>query len=292
MLFTFLYYLSTSLFVVYAFLHLSWLWWKRKYNFLPHAPNVPWLGTVPYLGKTTRHFTLKVIEFAITYDHFYLLWIGPMAAVRIGCAEHAEGLLKGQEPAQKSALYFATVLYLKDGLIMSKGKKWKGRRSALTPAFHFSILKDFVETFDEHAKRLVEELKKKVQCSEGIVEVQELTSLCTLDVICETSMGVRMNALGDSESENVDFVRNVQKFKELMLLRTLDPFLLSDFIYKLTKNGQEFYKCVEELNNYAVDVINERIRMRRETHVCDDGGSRGRKKRVLVDTLLDLYEEG
>ena len=45
-----------------------------------------------------------------------------MAAVRIGDAEHAEGLLKGQEPAQKSALYFSVVPYLKNGLILSKGK--------------------------------------------------------------------------------------------------------------------------------------------------------------------------
>ena len=288
-----LYYISTFVFVVYAFLHLSWKWWKRKYNFLPHAPNVPWLGTIPYLGKTTRDSTVKVASFGKVYDHFYLLWLGPMAAVRIGRADFAETLLRGQEPGQKTALYFPAVPWLKDGIILSKGKKWKQRRTALTPAFHFALLKDFVDTFEDHAKHLVKELSKSVHNGEP-VEVQELTSLSTLDVICATSMGVEMNSVGSPDTEHLSVVKNVKIFKEMMLSRMLNPILFIDFIYKLTSNGKTFYKAVDELNNFCVDVINQRIRSRKSLQCSDEEclGGGGRKKRVLMDTLLDLYDQG
>ena len=43
--------------------------------------------------------------------------------------------------------------------LSSTGPKWKTRRRLLTPAFHYGILEDFAEVFQEQAAIFVEQLK-------------------------------------------------------------------------------------------------------------------------------------
>ena len=41
----------------------------------------------------------------------------------------------------------------------SDGSKWKTRRRLITPTFHFRILNDFIQVFEEQAAILVKHLK-------------------------------------------------------------------------------------------------------------------------------------
>lgn len=82
----------------------------------------------------------------------------------------------------KSHEYDFMIPWLNTGLLTSTGKKWISRRKVLTPAFHFRILDDFVETFERQGSILVEKLRK----FEGreAFNIFPLTALCTLDIIC------------------------------------------------------------------------------------------------------------
>lgn len=71
--------------------------------------------------------------------------------------------------------------WLGTGLLTSTGSKWLARRKIITPAFHFSILEDFVSIFDHHTSILVEKLRGHE--GQGDVDIFPMTALCALDVI-------------------------------------------------------------------------------------------------------------
>lgn len=71
----------------------------------------------------------------------------------------------------------------------------------LTPAFHFAILEEFVETFDHQTCVLIENLSQYSQSEK--VELYSLCALYSLDVICQSAMGTQINAQRSSNSEYV-----------------------------------------------------------------------------------------
>ena len=282
-------YVVTSVLGLLGFVHISWLWWKRKYRSLPHAPNIPWLGCLPYVGKTTRDLTLIFDAWDLKYNGFYVAWIGPIAVVRVAQPDLIEVFLKSPASSEKTLFYRPLSALLGDGLLLSRGEKWKRRRAAITPSFHFSILKVFSLIFENHARQLVDVLRKS---SDEPVEVQRLFTLSTLDVICESSMGVELSALGSTS--DCEYLVNLERFKDLEIMRGMNPLaMMSDFYYSLTADGKASSKALEVLHQFTVSVINDRIHQRKAPDGGGGGGVRGdKKRRVLMDTLLDLYEEG
>jgi cytochrome P450 len=66
---------------------------------------------------------------------------------------------------------------------MGLGQKWKSRRRLFTPAFHFKVLDNFVQTFNEHSVvfcRKLQEICKKTQ----VIDVYPLLNSCALDIVC------------------------------------------------------------------------------------------------------------
>lgn len=53
----------------------------------------------------------------------------------------------------------------------------------ITPAFHFSILEQFVEVFNANEKILIEKLKREAVGKDS-VEIGGYVTSCTLDIIC------------------------------------------------------------------------------------------------------------
>ena len=72
--------------------------------------------------------------------------------------------------------------WLGTGLLTSTGKKWSNRRKIITPTFHFKILEQFVEIFDEQSDTFVKKLAHFKD--QEAFNIFPLTALCALDIIC------------------------------------------------------------------------------------------------------------
>jgi cytochrome P450 family 4 len=82
---------------------------------------------------------------------------------------------------KKSPVYDLLKKWLGTGLLTSTGTKWQTRRKILTPAFHFNILQDFIQTFNEKAEELVEVLKR--ECDNTCTEITPIITHFALKVI-------------------------------------------------------------------------------------------------------------
>lgn len=93
--------------------------------------------------------------------------------------------------------------WLQEGLLtVSNRQKWQHRRKMLTPAYHFSILKNCLTVFDQQGHVLLKNLENHVD--NGAFDICNYINLYTLDVICETSMGVAIEAQSDQASKYVN----------------------------------------------------------------------------------------
>ncbi|GBM55659.1 Cytochrome P450 4C1 [Araneus ventricosus] len=115
------------------------------------------------------------------------------------------------------------------------GTKWHKHRKLVTPTFHFSILDTFIPVFQKQANVLISKIQSHIQ--EPWIDIVPLMSLCTLDIICETAMGVSMNLLS---GENCDYSEAMHEIERAIMYRTLRPWLYPDIIFYSTSIGKQF----------------------------------------------------
>ncbi|XP_046655329.1 cytochrome P450 4c3-like [Daphnia pulicaria] len=180
------------------------------------------------------------------------LWIGPIPWFVLGSAQSTEVILGSNKIIDKSRAYEYLYPWLATGLLTSTGSKWHKRRKLLTPAFHFKILEDFVHVFNEQSAVLVGKLSEKVGQE---FDIFPYITLCTLDVICETTMGRHVDAQSKSDS---DYVQSVYKMTQIILARQTQPWLQPDWLFRLSSLGADQKRCLSILHNFTDQVIRER----------------------------------
>lgn len=104
-----------------------------------------------------------------------------MLGYEICRARDAEKILGSSKFINKSDIYNILHPFLHSGLLTSNGEKWHRRRRMLTPTFHFEILKEFFEVFNEESDKLVESLRAEAKKELNIIPV---STQFTLNTIC------------------------------------------------------------------------------------------------------------
>ncbi|XP_049938560.1 cytochrome P450 4C1-like isoform X7 [Schistocerca serialis cubense] len=109
----------------------------------------------------------------------------------------------------------------------------------------------------------------------------------------ETAMGTSVNAQNETQSA---YVNAIYSISELTIKRMIKPWLHTEFIFKRSSTGKEFYKQLNILHSFTKKVIRER-KSARKTNVAQIQAPQeddiGRKRRVaFLDMLLDASENG
>lgn len=211
-------------------------------------------------------------------------------------AKDAEMILGSSKHMNKRNIYSFLHPFLKTGLLTSNGEKWHTRRRMLTPAFHFDILKEYLEVFKEESDKLVLSLKQLVGTDVNIVAI---STQFTLNTICESAMGVKLSGLGN---DGIIYRENIYKVGKLLLHRLLRPWLRLETLYSFLG----YRKQMDEVLKPVLAFTKSIIKKRKENFVDSDTVGKfqvtndqeniyfGTKKRryAMMDTLLLAESKG
>ncbi|KAI7815710.1 cytochrome p450 [Rhyzopertha dominica] len=167
-------------------------------------------------------------------------------------------------------------------------KKWKKHRRMITPTFHFNILEDFIPVFNSCGNKLVSKLKAEV--GKDSFDLYSYIPSCTLDIICETAMGVFVNA---QDNPNSDYVKATGVLCCLVLDRMFSVVKAFDWSYWFTPSYKSEIRALRTLKTFVKDVIRKR-----KAELEDSGSVQNeidefglKKKRAFLDMLLLSRDE-
>ncbi|XP_065643933.1 cytochrome P450 4V2 isoform X3 [Hydra vulgaris] len=266
-------------FLLLITLFLIWIYWVRSYNlnFVPSPLRFPLFGCALFLKSESNELFKQVRRFFSEFGSAFCLWIGPKPVLMTGNIDHIQTVLKSQKIITKSSSYTFLNEWLGTGLLTSTGAKWKSRRKVLTKAFHFSIINSYVDSFYQNSVSLNNHLENH----SGVpINIQALMSLFTLDIICETAMGFKLNSM---KNLNCDYVNAVEEVKILLIERQKSPWLWNKFVYKLFSSGKKFYSQLQILKSFTKKIVNKRIK----SYSLSSNGCKS-----FLDLLIDAYSQG
>uniref|UniRef100_A0A0N4ZXQ8 Cytochrome P450 4V2 n=1 Tax=Parastrongyloides trichosuri TaxID=131310 RepID=A0A0N4ZXQ8_PARTI len=275
---------------------------KHRYHLIVSLWNMPGPLAVPIFGSTiwlkwnVEELTLQINEFS---DEFHSqnikvaqFWLGPFPLIAPLHPEAVEKVLSSTEIIRKGPEYSILIKWLGTGLLTSWGNKWKSRRRLLTPTFHFNILKEFMKVFNNESKILVGELSKNTNI-EGDFDVFPYMKRCALDIICDTSMGRKVNA---QTNHNHPYVLAVQKLNILTFKYLRMPWLWIKPIWYLSGFGYTYDNTLNLVTNFTKKIINEKIsdnkkKISIKNNIIEEENVIGKKK-AFLDLLIEKTEEG
>lgn len=150
---------------------------------LPGPDTLPIFGNaLMYYGKSLESIMGFIQANREKYGPLYRVWIFNQLAIFSSDPRDVEVVLSSQKLITKNRLYDLLLPWLGTGLLMSTDKKWHSRRKIITPTFHFTILEQFVEVFNQQGDIMIEKLKAKAD-GKTVINIQPDICLAALDII-------------------------------------------------------------------------------------------------------------
>uniref|UniRef100_A0A0N5A8Z2 Cytochrome P450 n=1 Tax=Syphacia muris TaxID=451379 RepID=A0A0N5A8Z2_9BILA len=255
---------------------------------------------LPLLGNL-HQFRLKPDEFfeqvqGVSYmlqsknDRIARIWMGVWPVVLLYGAEESEAVLGSNKTLKKPFHYNFLSEWIGHGLLINTPENWRPRRKLLTPAFHYDILKDFVEVYNRHGTTLLHKFEKLA--GDRYNEIFRTISLCTIDIICEAALGVHV----DAQNKPSPYLDAVTQMKYIIHQRILKPHLYPQFMFNLFGKGKQHDKYLEILHEFTGKAIRERKKLADEAggvqNLMKKEAASGRKRMAFLDLMLDMHAKG
>ncbi|XP_078538752.1 ultra-long-chain fatty acid omega-hydroxylase isoform X4 [Lissotriton helveticus] len=262
----------------------------KRLKCFPEPPRRNWL--LGHLGmiRNTEEGLLKVNGLVNSYTYACSWWFSIFyPIVRIFHPDWLKCVLQASAAiAPKDELFYGFLRpWLGDGLLLSKGEKWGRHRRLLTPAFHFDILKPYVEIFNQSTDIMHEKWRKLTAAGPVSLDMFEHISLMTLDSLLKCTFSHNSNC----QEKPSDYIACIYELSSLVVKREHCLPHHLDFIYRLTANGRRFKRACGIVHQFTDSVVQERRKA-----LCEQGAegflrSKHGKPKDFIDILLLSKDE-
>ncbi|XP_069674758.1 cytochrome P450 4C1-like [Periplaneta americana] len=274
----------------------TWMFRKadsKKIEMIPGPKPMPLFGNILLFNVPAHQLLNVLLRLHKEYSSTFRIWVMGFPEVFITDPDDIEIILSSRSHITKSLDYNLLQPWLGTGLLTSSGDKWQSHRKILTPAFHFKILEEYVQVFNSNSRVLIQKLQENV--GKPFVDISSYVTMCTLDIICETAMGITVNAQTGGQT---DYIKAVKRMSELVVHRQTAPWLHRRSVFKLTPSGREQGRVLKKLHGFTEQVIKERRAEYRaginRFSVVNNGSyenSGKRKHMTFLDLLIEVSEK-
>ncbi|KAI1299276.1 Cytochrome P450 4V2 [Halotydeus destructor] len=295
---------------VYIVFRLIGVWRKLRHRDAALSPvpgppaRWPLIGNLDLFwdAKKGLNFTIKerLTAMSVLYEKLgiFKLYIGLQPVVYLFKPNTVQAILSNAAVIDKSHEYSMVECWLGKGLGTRNGDEWRTRRKVLGPAFHFTVLQDFIPIINEQSRIFCQVLQNKSDTD----DISQLSINCALDIICETALGVKLNT--QREPLNA-YAKALHRVTEIFVVRILSPWLWPDMVFFNLPLGREMTRQIAILHAFTRGVIRNRKNdllaelqkmSKLDTEQLDTalGGQQvGTAKRLaFLDMLIKLHMEG
>ncbi|KAF5289899.1 hypothetical protein FQA39_LY14961 [Lamprigera yunnana] len=265
---------------------LSCVEFTTTYYALPKYMRNVTVTIVQFVGATVAgtksvDFIPRYLEYKKMYGDVVKLYIGPdPSMLMINDYKFIEYVLKSVKILDKALEYRYLFKWLGNGLVTSNGNQtWKKHRKLIAPSFNTMIIEEFFETFESNSLLLVNKLRKEI--GKPSFNIYKYMSLCSLDIICESSMGISVNA---QNSVHSDYVAAVKVMCALIIERGFS-LLRYDCFYIFSSLYQKEKQAVRVLQQRTDNVVKNRNR-KYVLKTESEKGTNKKRRPTFLDLLL------
>ncbi|XP_059061379.1 cytochrome P450 4d8-like [Achroia grisella] len=159
---------------------------------------------------------------------------------------------------------------------------WRPRRKVLAPTFGQKTLNNFVTVFYKQSVILVNKLQSMAEKDK--FSVFNYISTYSMDSICETTMGVNINAQSNT---NHPVLKAFNGFCQIYAARSVRPWLHSTAVYRWMPNYSTYLGHSQLLNNFVDKIV------KTKSQEIKNGGNNNiqtgddKKTRTFLELLIE-----
>ncbi|XP_077280989.1 cytochrome P450 4g15-like isoform X2 [Temnothorax americanus] len=206
----------------------------------------------------------KSIELYEKYGSTGGAYFGTKTVAFVSDPQDIEIILSSSTHIDKAEEYKFFKPWLGDGLLITKGDKWRRHRKVIAPTFHMNILKTFVPLFYENSIDLVNRLRDKVGKE---FDCHDYLSAVTVDILTETAMGVKEEK---RQKTGYEYAMAVMKLSDIIHRRHYNIFLRYDMLFKYSKFAKVQEKLLHIVHTLTEHVIKEKAKDVEEKLIVKD----------------------
>ncbi|XP_015366965.1 PREDICTED: cytochrome P450 4C1-like [Diuraphis noxia] len=231
---------------------------------------------LPFFDTVIKKYG-SLIHFKIIARHYIILNDPDDIKVLLSSVQH---ITKGPD-------YEMLEPWLNKGLLTSTDHKWHSRRKLLTNTFHFKILETYMPSLNHHSRSLIKNLINASDNGKSIADIDSHVTLCALDIVCETIMGVNLRS---QEGKSMDYVKAIKNVSQILIRRIFTFWYWNEIVFNLSSISRDFRKSLKLLHDFTENVIQEK---RKILEAEQKKSNESEKKRIysFLDLLVGVSKE-
>ncbi|KPJ11285.1 Cytochrome P450 4C1 [Papilio machaon] len=267
---------------------------RRLYRLASKIPGpddeLPFIGVAHKFTGTTEDILNSLQKYsyeAIKKNGILRGWIGHILYFVVVDPIDLEVILKNC--LEKDDLHRFLKNAIGNGGIYAPLPVWRRRRKIMVPAFSPKIVETFIEIFSEQSEKLVSMLD---ECAgKGDVTMGPFLCRYTLDSVCETTMGIKLNAQNNPDNRFLRALKNILNF---FCKRIFHLWLQPEWLYKFFHQYTEEKNYLKEMHDFVdgVNLYKYKTRSFLDLLIEFSGGENGYNDLELREEIMTLTIAG